>query len=72
MTLNKKTSCVLPRYDGVLLWRGVFSTFSTPKIPQPMVEHGISGGFSFMIMHTFADWGRAGHNMVERVKITTV
>ena len=27
---------------------------------------------SFMIMHTFADWGNMGQNMVERLGITTV
>ena len=27
---------------------------------------------SFMIMHTFADWGNTGHNMAESLGITTV
>lgn len=27
---------------------------------------------SFMIMHTFADWGNMGQNMAERLGITTV
>ena len=27
---------------------------------------------SFMIMHTFADWGRVRHNMAESLGITTV
>lgn len=27
---------------------------------------------SFMIMHTFADWGRVRHNRVENLGITTV
>ena len=27
---------------------------------------------SFMIMHTFADWGNTGHNMAESLEITTV
>ena len=27
---------------------------------------------SFMIMHTFADWGNTGQNMVESLGITTV
>ena len=27
---------------------------------------------SFMIMHTFADWGNTGQNMAERLGITTV
>ena len=27
---------------------------------------------SFMIMHTFADWGNIGQNMEERLGITTV
>lgn len=27
---------------------------------------------SFMIMHTFADWGRVRHNMMESLGITTV
>ena len=28
--------------------------------------------FSFMIMHTLADWGRVRHNMAESLGITTV
>ena len=28
--------------------------------------------FSFMIMHTFADWGNTAQNMSERLGITTV
>ena len=27
---------------------------------------------SFMIMHTFADWGNTGQNMAESIEITTV
>ena len=27
---------------------------------------------SFMIMHTFADWGNTGHNMAESLGITPV
>ena len=27
---------------------------------------------SFMIMHTFADWGNTGHDMAESIGITTV
>ena len=27
---------------------------------------------SFMIMHTFADWGNTGQNMAENLGITTV
>ena len=27
---------------------------------------------SFMIMHTFADWGNTGQNMAESIVITTV
>ena len=27
---------------------------------------------SFMIMHTFADWGNTGRNLAERIEITTV
>ena len=27
---------------------------------------------SFMIMHTFADWGNTGQNMAESIGITTV
>ena len=27
---------------------------------------------SFMIMHTFADWGNTGHNKAESLGITTV
>lgn len=27
---------------------------------------------SFMIMHTFADWGNTGQNMAESLGITTV
>ena len=27
---------------------------------------------SFMIMHTFAEWGNTGHNMAESLGITTV
>ena len=27
---------------------------------------------SFMIMHTFADWGNTGRNMAESIEITTV
>lgn len=32
----------------------------------------LSRHFSFMIMHTLADWGRVRHNMAESLGITTV
>ena len=28
--------------------------------------------FSFMIMHTFADWGNTGQNMAKNIENTTV
>lgn len=46
MTLNRKTSCVLSRYDGVLLWQGVF--FYIPHSQNPT-----SYGRIFAVVKTF-------------------
>lgn len=37
------------------------------KNPRHLPRHS-----SFMIMHTFADWGNTGQNMAESLGITTV
>ncbi|RHU73614.1 hypothetical protein DXC57_08740 [Clostridium sp. TF06-15AC] len=51
--------------QGVLGKKGVNQNYDKSIIH-------LSRHSSFMIMHTFADWGNMGQNMVERLGITTV
>ena len=41
--------------------------YNNDKNPIHLPRHS-----SFMIIHTFADWGRVRHNMAESLGITTV
>ena len=51
--------------QGVLGQKGVNQNYDKSIIHLP--RHS-----SFMIMHTFADWGNTGQNMAESLGITTV
>ena len=48
-------------------WFGIVERRDYNKSTFYLPQHS-----SFMIMHTFADWGNTGHNMAESLGITTV